>query len=120
MPDRVRHQRFALSRDAYESHVALIDFGLLRGVANVSRYKAGRSADARQAGQVEPLHFILMDEGLDECAFCKVPRALVRSLRLGGWKLRDRESWDAKVSLSEPVRSSHTQFCGAKARWIVN
>ncbi|MFC6023739.1 hypothetical protein ACFP2T_47250 [Plantactinospora solaniradicis] len=109
LAESTRNERFGLSRDAYESHTALIEYGLLRGVGNAARYKAGRSAEARTAGEVEPLHFTLTDGGLDECAFCVIPRALVQSPRLGGWQLRDRESWETKV---QRVWPSHTQFCG--------
>lgn len=114
LPDSTRRQRFGLSRDVYESHAALIDYGLLQGIGNASRYKAGRSMDARRAGNVEPLHFALTDEGLDECAFCVIPRTLVQSWRLGGWQLRGQESWQMKV---QRVWSAHTQFCGVERRW---
>ncbi|MDG9674822.1 hypothetical protein [Micromonospora sp. DH14] len=111
LADRERLQRFGLSRDAYESHAALVEYGLLTGVDNAARYKTARSAEARGAGEAEPLHFRLTDDGLQDCAFCVIPRSLVRSSQLGGWQLRDRESWEAKVQ--RVWRQSHTQFCGS-------
>jgi hypothetical protein len=68
----------------YESHAALNDYGLLKGIfGNELRYKAGRSMDARRAGNAEPLHFALTDEDLDECAFCVNLRTLGQSWRQG-------------------------------------
>ena len=68
MPDNTRRYRFGLTRDAYESHTMLRYFGLIRGVDNESRWRAGRSASLRERGRVEPLHFVLNDRALSASA----------------------------------------------------
>jgi hypothetical protein len=68
MADRTRTQRFGLTRDAYESHRALNQFGLIDEVDNEPRRRAGRSAEAREQGLLEPLRFVLNDKALGASA----------------------------------------------------
>lgn len=68
MSDGTRRHRFGLTRDAYESHAALRLFGLIKGVDNGPRWRAGRSAQLREQGLVEPLHFVLDDRVLSDSA----------------------------------------------------
>jgi hypothetical protein len=104
---------FGLTRDAYESHVALAAFGLLTPIANGARYKLGRSFHARQAGQVEPLRFALADKGIDQCAFCTIPETLIRSNRLGGsqladaWREKVDRAWHRHIHLCRPNPDQH-------------
>ncbi|WP_344501142.1 hypothetical protein [Dactylosporangium maewongense] len=68
MAESTRKRRFGLTRDAYEAHVALRRFGLIKGVNNESRKLAGRDEDLRKRGLVEPFRFVLEDRTLDDKA----------------------------------------------------
>jgi hypothetical protein len=68
MTESTRTYRFGLTRDAYEAHTTLRRFGLIIGVDNVPRWRAGRAERLREQGLVEPLRFRLNDRMLNESA----------------------------------------------------
>ena len=68
MADRTRRLCFGLTRDAYECHATLRRFGLNKGGGNEPRWRAGRSVRLREQGLLEPLHFVLDDQTLDDSA----------------------------------------------------
>lgn len=67
-----REDIFGLTRDAYESHLSLADFGLIQCNRASGRYPDGKWESYQAGGRPEPHRFQLLDAGLDEPAIERV------------------------------------------------
>jgi hypothetical protein len=67
-----REDTFDLGRDAYESHLMLAEFGLIRCNRASGRYPDGKWELYQPGGRPEPHRFQLLDDGLDEPAIERV------------------------------------------------